>query len=116
MKKCKYMFLIITFLVLVCFAMYFAYLRFDSIPYDPESLDTYYDENNIIFEWEAKKLCEGMTYGEVIGIIGKANRDIGSGAMVVEYDCVGGKRLGLSFWCDEHGNRVLKGMGFSDSP
>lgn len=73
-------------------------------PYNPENIDTYFNQSNTIHELQTNLIFEGMSYGQVIRLIGKANRDIGSGFFIVEYDCRNGDKFHI--WLKHTENKI----------
>ncbi|MBQ8751505.1 MAG: hypothetical protein IJZ13_00185 [Clostridia bacterium] len=77
------------------------FLRNAQLTYNPDSLETFFDENNVILETELALVSPGMTYGQVIHRIGKANEVAGSGFFILGYACTNGKQASLTFTVDE---------------
>lgn len=93
MKKVRHILLLIMIIVI----MLLLYVLNKPLGYDPQEIDTYFDEKNVIHEYELSFLSKGMTYGEVIRVLGKANKDVGSGRIIFEYKCSSGKVVYLAF-------------------
>lgn len=71
--------------------------------YDMNNSDSLFDETNIVDDTKIEKIKEGMTYGEVISLIGKANGERGSGFIIFSYACNSGKTLNLWMGQEESG-------------
>ena len=61
-----------------------------------------FNEENVIPAWKIRFVHPGMSYEEVVHILGKANRDVGSGWRIFEYDCDNGCKLQIWPYPDEH--------------
>lgn len=69
-----------------------------NIQYDPKNVETWFDNNNVIFLTDAEQVRKGMPYGRVIKLIGKANRQVGSGFTMIQYNCDNGQKM--TIWLD----------------
>ena len=67
--------------------------------FDENDVDTWFDETSgtKISVNETKKIKEGMTLTEVVGLIGKPKRDVGSGVFIAEWDLRSGGTFDVSF-------------------
>lgn len=86
--------------LLVVYIVVFVIIAFNQyvkhrMEYDPDDYDTYYDEDNVVelSQDTMDKLNKCETYNEVIKIIGKANRNTGSGLFIVSYNTFDGREL-----------------------
>ena len=68
-----------------------------AVPFDKDNRKTWFDSNNKISMTDAEKIEKGMTFEEVVAIIGRPARDVGSGAHVLEWDIDSGKILYITF-------------------
>lgn len=99
MKTKKKKILLICASVLLVMVLLFAY-AYKSF-YHPRLFSTWFDRTNTIDEKDIEKVSAGMTYGEVIRAIGKANGQTGSGFFILTYRCSNGKELNLYLGYDE---------------
>ena len=60
----------------------------------------WFNEKNIIFDGSRNRIREGMHYEQVVRQIGRPNRQIGSGNLIMEYDCRSGAVLRIYIICD----------------
>lgn len=69
------------------------------IPFDKNNPATWLcaAQNGGIGEDQAEKLEVGMTFTEVVALLGRPQRDIGSGSMLAEWDMQSGKVLTVCF-------------------
>ena len=69
------------------------------IPFDKNNPATWFcaAQNGGIGEDQAEKLEVGMTFTEVVALLGRPQRDIGSGSMLAEWDMQSGKVLTVCF-------------------
>lgn len=69
------------------------------IPFDKNNPATWFcaAQNGGIGEDRAEKLEVGMTFTEVVALLGRPQRDIGSGSMLAEWDMQSGKVLTVCF-------------------
>ena len=67
--------------------------------FDKNDHNTWYEEarNGGISDEMAEKITVGMTFSEVVDIIGKPQRDTGSGVWIMEWDMKSGKVLAVCF-------------------
>ena len=67
--------------------------------FDKNNHETWYDESGsrIVTEDDVKNIKEGMSFEEVVSIIGRPKRDIGSGAIIMEWDMESNKTLAINF-------------------
>lgn len=66
----------------------------------------------------AEQITEDMTIGEVYSLMGKPQRDVGSGQIILEWDLDTGDTLLVSFIADytiSDGYRVMQSSIYSDS-
>lgn len=69
------------------------------IPFDKNNPATWLcaAQNGGIGEDQAEKLEVGMTFTEVVALLGRPQRDVGSGSMLAEWDMQSGKVLTVCF-------------------
>lgn len=69
------------------------------IPFDKNNPATWLcaAQNGGIGEDQAEKLEVGMTFTEAVALLGRPQRDIGSGSMIAEWDMQSGKVLTVGF-------------------
>ena len=69
------------------------------IPFDKNNPATWLcaAQNGGIGEDQAEKLEVGMTFTEAVALLGRPQRDIGSGSMLAEWDMQSGKVLTVCF-------------------
>lgn len=69
------------------------------IPFDKNNPATWLcaAQNGGIGEDQAEELEVGMTFTEVVALLGRPQRDIGSGSMLAEWDMQSGKVLTVCF-------------------
>lgn len=69
------------------------------IPFDKNNPATWFcaAQNGGIGEDQAEKLEVGMTFTEVVALLGRPQRDIGSGSVLAEWDMQSGKVLTVCF-------------------
>lgn len=69
------------------------------IPFDKNNPATWFcaAQNGGIGEDQAEKLEVGMTFTEVVALLGRPQRDVGSGSMLAEWDMQSGKVLTVCF-------------------
>lgn len=69
------------------------------IPFDKNSPATWFcaAQNGGIGEDQAEKLEVGMTFTEVVALLGRPQRDVGSGSTLAEWDMQSGKVLTVCF-------------------
>ncbi len=69
------------------------------IPFDKTNPATWFcaAQNGGIGEEQAEMLEEGMTFTEAVALLGRPQRDVGSGVMLAEWDMQSGKVLTVSF-------------------
>lgn len=69
------------------------------IPFDKNDPATWFcaAQNGGIGEDQAEKLEVGMTFTEAVALLGRPQRDIGSGSMLAEWDMQSGKVLTVCF-------------------
>ncbi len=69
------------------------------IPFDKTNPATWLcaAQNGGIGEEQAEMLEEGMTFTEAVALLGRPQRDVGSGLMLAEWDMQSGKVLTVSF-------------------
>lgn len=69
------------------------------IPFDKNNPATWLcaAQNGGIGEDQAEKLEVGMTFTEVVALLGRPQRDIGSGSVLAEWDMQSGKVLTVCF-------------------
>ncbi|PWM34975.1 MAG: hypothetical protein DBX65_06335 [Oscillospiraceae bacterium] len=69
------------------------------IPFDKNNPATWFcaAQNGGIGEDQAEKLEVGMTFTEAVALLGRPQRDIGSGSMLAEWDMQSGKVLTVCF-------------------
>lgn len=60
----------------------------------------WFNENNIVLDWNVAHIREGISYEQVVRRIGRPNRQIGSGNFIMEYNCLSGKLLRVYLICD----------------
>ena len=67
--------------------------------FDLNNHETWYDEagSRIVTEDEVKSIKKGMSFEEIVSIIGRPKRDVGSGATVMEWDMESNKTLLITF-------------------
>lgn len=67
--------------------------------FDKDDHNTWYEEarNGGISDEMAEQITVGMTFSEVVDIIGKPQRDTGSGVWIMEWDMKSGKVLAVCF-------------------
>lgn len=67
--------------------------------FDKNDHNTWYEEarNGGIGDEMVEKITVGMTFSEVVDIIGKPQRDTGSGVWIMEWDMKSGKVLAVCF-------------------
>ena len=67
--------------------------------FDKNDVDTWFDGTggSKISVNETEKIEEGMTFTEVVGLIGKPKRDVGSGVLIAEWDLRSGGAFDVSF-------------------
>lgn len=67
--------------------------------FDKNNHETWYDNsnNNMITTSELEKIKEGMSFEEIVSIIGKPTKDIGSGTFVMVWDLDFDKTLTITF-------------------
>ncbi len=95
--KNKILLICASILLVGIFLFAYAYKTF----YHPSFFSTWFDRTNTIDEKEIEKVSAGMTYGEVIRAIGKANGQTGSGFFILTYRCSNGGELYLYLAHDE---------------
>ena len=121
MKKLKAWILgILVILLVICLGL-FVFVK-HNLPYkgtDTEIIigDPYshFNEGNIIPAWKIHFIKPGMTYDEVIHIIGKANDNVGSGLVIYQYNCDNGKKLQLWVCSDVNHGFWIWQTGLEDS-
>ncbi len=71
----------------------------DTGDFDLNRHETWFDESgkNIVSMSDAEKIKEGMTFEQVVSIIGQPLRDVGSGAVVLVWNTESGKQLSITF-------------------
>ncbi len=98
--------LIICFILILCFVgvgVAYAVGAFDKnnheTPFDKNNRETWYDtsSNKKITTSDLEKIKEGMSFEEVVSMIGKPNKDVGSGAFVMEWDMESDRTLWITF-------------------
>lgn len=69
------------------------------IAFERDNPDTWYSaaQNGGIQDEQADSVEVGMTFTEVVAILGRPQRDIGSGAILAEWDMQSGKKLIVCF-------------------
>lgn len=69
------------------------------IPFDKNNPATWFcaAQNGGIGEDQAEELEVGMTFTEVVALLGRPQRDIGSGSVLAEWDMQSGKVLTVCF-------------------
>ena len=69
------------------------------IPFDKNNPATWFcaAQNGGIGEDQAEKLEVGMTFTEVVALLGRPQRDVGSGSTLAEWDMQSGKMLTVCF-------------------
>lgn len=69
------------------------------IPFDKNNPATWFcaAQNGGIGEDQAEKLEVGMTFTEVVALLGRPQRDVGSGSTLAEWDMQSGKVLTVCF-------------------
>lgn len=69
------------------------------IPFDKNNPATWFcaAQNGGIGEDQAEKLEVGMTFTEAVALLGRPQRDVGSGSMLAEWDMQSGKVLTVCF-------------------
>ncbi len=67
--------------------------------FDKNHHETWYDasSNKRIKTSDVDKIKEGMSFEEIVSLIGKPKRDVGSGAFVLEWDMESDKKLQITF-------------------
>ena len=88
--------LVCSFLFLACIGTAVAYA---AGAFDKNNHETWYDDScyKKITTSELEKIKEGMSFEEIVSIIGKPTKDIGSGAFVMEWDMESNKTLTITF-------------------
>jgi len=90
-------------LLLVCSILSLAFVgaavAYAGGAFDKNNHETWYDNSSDkkITASELKKIKEGMSFEEIVSIIGKPTKDIGSGAFVMEWDMESNKTLTITF-------------------
>lgn len=67
--------------------------------FDKNNHETWYDNssNKNVSMSDLEKIKEGMSFEEIVSIIGKPTKDIGSGAFVMEWDMESDRTLTITF-------------------
>lgn len=110
MSKKKYIIIciLIIFITALSIMSYNLYMKY-RMEYDPNDLDTYFDETNVVELSQdiMDRLNSCETYNEVIKIIGKANRVTGSGFFIVGYDTFEGRELNLTLEQESENEKII---------
>lgn len=110
MSKKKYIIkcMLIIFITALSIMSYNLYMKY-RMEYDPNDLDTYFDETNVVELSQdiMDRLNSCETYNEVIKIIGKANRVTGSGFFIVGYDTFEGRELNLTLEQESENEKII---------
>lgn len=110
MSKKKYIIIciLIIFITALSIMSYNLYMKY-RMEYDPNDLDTYFDETNVVELSQdiMDRLNNCETYNEVIKIIGKANRVTGSGFFIVGYDTFEGRELNLTLEQESENEKII---------
>lgn len=100
--------MLIIFITALSIMSYNLYMKY-RMEYDPNDLDTYFDETNVVEL--SQDIMDGLnnceTYNEVIKIIGKANRVTGSGFFIVGYDTFEGRELNLTLEQESENEKII---------
>ena len=69
------------------------------VEFDKSNHETWYDDTGSrkITTNDAVKIKEGMSFEEIVSILGKPARDVGSGAFVMEWDMESNQILRITF-------------------
>ena len=72
---------------------------YSTFPFDKRDRKTWFDcfGDRVIEDEDVEKIREGMSFEEIVSIIGKPTKDIGSGAFVMEWDMESNKTLTITF-------------------
>lgn len=100
--------MLIIFITALSIMSYNLYMKY-RMEYDPNDLDTYFDEDNVVELSQdiMDRLNNCETYNEVIKIIGKANRVTGSGFFIVGYDTFEGRELNLTLEQESENEKII---------
>ena len=100
--------MLIIFITALSIMSYNLYMKY-RMEYDPNDLDTYFDETNVVELSQdiMDRLNSCETYNEVIKIIGKANRVTGSGFFIVGYDTFEGRELNLTLEQESENEKII---------
>lgn len=100
--------MLIIFITALSIMSYNLYMKY-RMEYDPNDLDTYFDEDNVVELSQdiMDRLNKCETYNEVIKIIGKANRVTGSGFFIVGYDTFEGRELNLTLEQESENEKII---------
>lgn len=100
--------ILIIFITALSIMSYNLYMKY-RMEYDPNDLDTYFDETNVVELSQdiMDRLNNCETYNEVIKIIGKANRVTGSGFFIVGYDTFEGRELNLTLEQESENEKII---------
>ena len=71
----------------------------DKGAFDKNNPETWFDDrkNGGVSYEDAKMIKTGMTFEEIVGILGKPQRDVGSGVVAMEWDISTGEILYVCF-------------------
>lgn len=110
MSKKKYIIIciLIIFITALSIMSYNLYMKY-RMEYDPNDLDTYFDETNVVELSQdiMDRINNCETYNEVIKIIGKANRVTVSGFFIVGYDTFEGRELNLTLEQESENEKII---------
>ena len=81
-------------------------------PYDERKLNTYIEPNKkeLPTPEEFSDVKEGMTFTEVVELVGRPQREIGSGAVIYEFDLSDGSTYAVYFITDQEHRYVVSGI------
>ncbi|MBQ3870928.1 MAG: hypothetical protein II777_10300 [Clostridia bacterium] len=90
---------VISVMVLCASAITVAYASGSFNKIDKDRVETWYDDNpdSKLSVEDTKKVAKGMTFAEVVELIGKPQRDVGSGAYVPAWDLDNGDTFIVTF-------------------
>ena len=82
------------------------------IPYDEGNMDTYLepDKKDLPTSEEFSKVKEGMSFTEVVNLIGRPQRELGSGAIIYEFDLSDGTVCAVYFIPNDEGKYIVNGI------
>lgn len=80
--------------------------------YDEKKIDTYLEPNKKVLPTreDFSGVKEGMTFTEVVALVGRPQREIGSGAVIYEFDLSDGSTYAVYFITDQEHRYVVSSI------